>query len=161
MNVKRFLGLALFTYLMCAAFAVVNQKDTPPDTTPVVPATITLGELTPQQLHDRAVELTTTTSTTSTTTSTQPTTKVAYVDPATKCQEWLPVAVSVGWPNNTETLEKLGRLIWKETRCLNIGYQHPVLTVPITDWCRQITCIGAGPKNFSTCRLKSPCQTRP
>jgi hypothetical protein len=50
---------------------------------------------------------------------------VAYVDPATKCQEWLPVAVSVGWPNNTETLEKLGRLIWKETRCLNIGYQHP------------------------------------
>jgi len=35
------------------------------------------------------------------------------------------VAVSVGWPNDTETLEKLGRLIWKETRCLNIGYQHP------------------------------------
>ena len=35
------------------------------------------------------------------------------------------MAVSVGWPNNTETLEKLGRLIWKETRCLNIGYQHP------------------------------------
>ena len=124
MNVKRFLGLALFTYMMCAAFAVVNQKDTPPQTYAVVPATITLGDLSPKQLQDRAVELTTTTST-STTTSTQPTTKVAYVDPATKCQEWLPVAVSVGWPNNTETLEKLGRLIWKETRCLNIGYQHP------------------------------------
>ena len=124
MNVKRFLGLALFTYMMCAAMAVVNQKDTPPQTYAVVPATITLGDLSPQQLQNRAVELTTTTST-STTTSTQPTTKVAYVDPATKCQEWLPVAVSVGWPNNTETLEKLGRLIWKETRCLNIGYQHP------------------------------------
>jgi hypothetical protein len=123
MNVKRFLGLALFTYLMCAACAVVNQKDTTPNTVPVVPATITLGDLTPQQLQDRAEELTATT--TSTTTSTQPTTKVAYVDPATKCQEWLPVAVSVGWPNNTETLQKLGRLIWKETRCLNIGYQHP------------------------------------
>jgi hypothetical protein len=122
MNVKRFLGLALFTYMMCAAFAVVNQKDTPPQTYDVVPATISLGDLSPQQLQDRAVELTTTTSTT---TSTQPTTRVAYVDPATKCQEWLPVAVSVGWPNNTETLEKLGRLIWKETRCLNIGYQHP------------------------------------
>jgi hypothetical protein len=124
MNVKRFLGLALFTYMMCAAFAVVNQKDTPPQTYAVVPATITLGDLSPQQLQDRAVELTTTTST-STTTSTQPTTKVAYVDPATKCQEWLPVAVSVGWPNNTETLEKLGRLIWKEARCLNINYLHP------------------------------------
>lgn len=124
MNVKRFLGLALFTYLMCAAFAVASQKDTPPNTTPRTVVTVTLGDLTPQQLQDRAVELTTTTST-STTTSTQPTTRVAYVDPATKCQEWLPVAVSVGWPNNTETLEKLGRLIWKETRCLNIGYQHP------------------------------------
>jgi hypothetical protein len=122
MNVKRFLGLALFTYLMCAAFAVVNQKDTPPQTYAVVPATISLGDLTSQQLQDRAVELTTTTSTT---TSTQPITRVAYVDPATKCQEWLPTAVSVGWPNNTETLEKLGRLIWKETRCLNIGYLHP------------------------------------
>ena len=124
MNVKRFLGLALFTYLMCAAYAVASQKDTPPDTTPQTVVTVTLGDLTPQQLQDRAEELTTTTST-STTTSTQPTTRVAYVDPATKCQEWLPVAVSVGWPNNTETLEKLGRLIWKETRCLNIGYQHP------------------------------------
>jgi hypothetical protein len=121
MNVKRFLGLALFTYLMCAAFWLSNQKDTPPKIAPVVPATISLGDLTPQQLVDRAEELTTTT----TTVPTQPTTTVAYVDPETKCQEWLPVAISVGWPNNTETLEKLGRLIWKETRCLNIGYQHP------------------------------------
>ena len=124
MNVKRFLGLALFTYLMCAAFAVASQKDTPPNTEPRTVVTVTLGDLTPQQLHDRAVELTTTTST-STTTSTQPTTRVAYVDPATKCQEWLPVAVSVGWPNNTETLEKLGRLIWKEARCQNVSYLHP------------------------------------
>ena len=124
MNVKRFLGLALFTYLMCAAFAVVNQKDTPPNTEPKTVVTVTLGDLTPQQLHDRAVELTTTTST-STTTSTQPTTRVAYVDPETKCQEWFPVAISVGWPNNTETLEKLGRLIWKEARCENVSYLHP------------------------------------
>ena len=126
MNVKRFLGLALFTYLMCAAFAVANQKDTPPKIAPVVPATITLGDLSPQQLQDRAEELTaTTTTSTSTTTSTQPTTRVAYVDPDTKCQEWFPVAVSVGWPNNTETLEKLGRLIWKEARCQNVSYLHP------------------------------------
>lgn len=123
MNVKRYLGLALFTYLVCAAFAVVNQKDTPPRTALVVPATISLGDLSPQQLQDRAEELTTTS--TSTTTSTQPTTTLAPFDPNTKCQEWLPVAVSVGWPNDTETLEKLGRLIWKETRCLNIGYKHP------------------------------------
>ena len=124
MNVKRFLGLSLFVYLLCAGMAIGNVQDTPTDTTVKTVVTVTLGDLTPQQLQERAVELTTTTST-STTTSTQPTTKVAYVDPDTKCQEWLPVAVSVGWPNDTETLEKLGRLIWKETRCLNIGYQHP------------------------------------
>jgi hypothetical protein len=109
---------------MCAAFAVASQKDTPLDTTPRTVVTVTLGDLTPQQLQDRAEELTTTT-TTSTTTSTQPTTRVAYVDPDTKCQEWFPVAVSVGWPNNTETLEKLGRLIWKEARCENVSYLHP------------------------------------
>ena len=119
MNVKRFLGLALFTYLVCAAFAVINQKDTPPKTYVKTPATISLGELSPQQLQDRAVELTTTTST-STTTSTQPVTTVAPFNAEAKCQEWFPTAISVGWPNNPETLEKLGRLLWKETRCLNI-----------------------------------------
>jgi len=121
MNLKRFLVLSVFTYLFCAAIAVGFQKDTPPQTYVKVPATISLGDLSTQQLQDRAVQLTTTTSTT----TTQPTTTVAYVDPATKCQEWLPIAVEVGWPNNTETLEKLGRLIWKEARCLNIGYLHP------------------------------------
>lgn len=122
MNLKRFLLLSFITYGLCALWAITGvQGNAKNPVTPSVPATITLGMLTPQQLQERAVELTTTTSTT---TSTQPTTRVAYVDPATKCQEWLPVAVSVGWPNNTETLEKLGRLIWKETRCLNIGYQH-------------------------------------
>ncbi len=78
--------------------------------------TITLQDLTPQQLADRAEELTTTT----TTTTTQPVTTLAPFDPDTKCQEWFPAAISVGWPNNTETLQKLGRLLWKETRCLNI-----------------------------------------
>jgi hypothetical protein len=122
MNVKRFLGLALFTYLIFAAMAVSFQKDTPPQTYLKVPATISLGELSTQQMQDRAVELTTTTTST---TATQPTTTVAYVNPATKCQEWLPIAVEVGWPNNTETLEKLGRLIWKEARCQNVSYLHP------------------------------------
>jgi hypothetical protein len=43
----------------------------------------------------------------------------------TNCQEWFPTAISVGWPNDTETLKKLGRLLWKETRCLNVSYTHP------------------------------------
>jgi len=118
MNLKRFLGLALFTYLICAAMAVGFQKDTPPDTTPVVPATITLGDLSPQQMQDRAVELTTTT--TSGTTTTQPTTTVVAVPADTHCQEWFPIAIEVGWPNDPAILEKLGRLLFKETNCLNI-----------------------------------------
>ena len=119
MNVKRFLGLALFTYLLCAAFAVGVETETPPDTTPRTVVTVTLGNLSQQQLQDRATELTTTTST-STTTSTQPTTTVVAVPADTKCQEWFPTAISVGWPNDPTTLQKLGQLLWKETRCLNV-----------------------------------------
>ena len=116
MNLKRSFVLSVFTYLFCAVIVVTFQKDTPPNVYVSVPATITLSNLSPQQLVDRAVELTTTTSTS----TTQPVTTLAPFHPDTKCQEWFPIAISVGWPNNTETLQKLGRLLWKETRCLNL-----------------------------------------
>ena len=77
MNVRRVLGLGLFTFLMCAAVAASCQPANPPQTYVEVPATITLGDLSPQQLQDRAKELATTT----TTTVRQPSTTVAYVDP--------------------------------------------------------------------------------
>jgi hypothetical protein len=122
MNLKRFLLLSIFTYGMCALWAITGvQGNADPIQTPSVPSTVTLGMLTPQQLEDRAQELTTTTtSTTTSTTSTVPFTRLADFHPDTKCQEWFQTAITVGWPNNTETLEKLGRLLWKETRCLNI-----------------------------------------
>ncbi len=122
MNLKRFLLLSIFTYGMCALWAITGvQGDADPIQTPSVPSTVTLGMLTPQQLEERAEELTTTTtSTTTSTTSTVPFTRLADFHPDTKCQEWFQTAITVGWPNNTETLEKLGRLLWKETRCLNI-----------------------------------------
>ena len=122
MNLKRFLLLSIFTYGICALWAITGvQGNADPVQTPSVPATVTLGMLTPQQLEDRAEELTTTTtSTTTSTTSTVPFTRLADFHPDTKCQEWFQTAITVGWPNNTETLEKLGRLLWKETRCLNI-----------------------------------------
>lgn len=129
MNLKRFLLLSIGTYGLCALWAITGvQGDAETLPAPSVPATITLGMLTPQQVQDRAEELTTTTSTTSTTTSTTstiPFTVLADYDPATKCQEWFQTAITVGWPNNTETLEKLGRLLWKETRCQNVSYTHP------------------------------------
>jgi hypothetical protein len=122
MNLKRFLLLSIFTYGMCALWAITGvQGNADPIETPSVPSTVTLGMLTPQQLEDRAEELTTTTtSTTTSTSSTVPFTRLADFHPDTKCQEWFQTAITVGWPNNTETLEKLGRLLWKETRCLNI-----------------------------------------
>jgi hypothetical protein len=128
MNVKRLALLALGTYGLCALWAITGVQETTVTLyTPSVPQTVTLGMLTPQQLEERAEQLTTTTSTTTTTTSTStvPFTRLADFDPDTKCQEWFQTAITVGWPNNTETLEKLGRLLWKETRCQNVSYTHP------------------------------------
>lgn len=125
MNLKRLALLAFGTYALCALWAITGVQDTTVTLyAPPVPQTITLGMLTPQQLQDRSEDLLATTTTTSTTT-TIPTTTVVPVPAETKCQEWFPTAISVGWPNNPETLEKLGRLLWKETRCLNVSYTHP------------------------------------
>ena len=128
MNLKRLALLAIGTYGLCALWAITGvQETTVTLQAPSVPQTISLGMLTPQQLEDRNEELTTTTTstTTSSTTSTVPFTRLADFHPDTKCQEWFQTAITVGWPNNTETLEKLGRLLWKETRCQNVSYTHP------------------------------------
>jgi hypothetical protein len=119
MNLKRLTFLALGTYAMLAVWAITDVQESSPTITIAPRQTITLQDLTPQQLADRAEELTTTT-TTSTSTTVLASPRIAEVPLETKCQEWFPEAISVGWPNNTETLQKLGRLLWKETRCLNI-----------------------------------------
>ena len=128
MNLKRLAIISITTYALCALWAITGvQGNAEPLETVPVPSTITLGMLTPQQLEDRAEELieTTTTTAVTTTTTTQPSTTVVSVPSEVHCQEWFPTAISVGWPNNLETLEKLGRLLWKETRCLNVSYTHP------------------------------------
>jgi hypothetical protein len=119
MNLKRLTFLALATYAMLAIWAITDVQESSPMLTIAPRQTITLQDLTPQQLADRAEELLATT-TTSTTTTVLASPRIADVPLETKCQEWFPEAISVGWPNNTETLQKLGRLLWKETRCLNI-----------------------------------------
>jgi hypothetical protein len=124
MNLKRLALLAFGTYGLCALWAITGVEESSPMLTIAPRQTITLQDLTPQQLADRAEELLATTTTTSTT-GTVPFTRLADFDPDTKCQEWFQTAITVGWPNNTETLEKLGRLLWKETRCLNVSYTHP------------------------------------
>ena len=128
MNLKRLAIITITTYALCALWAITGVQETTETLyAPPVPQTVSLGMLTPQQLEDRSEELlaTTTTTSTTTTTTTQPSTTVVPVPAETKCQEWFPTAISVGWPNNLETLEKLGRLLWKETRCQNVSYTHP------------------------------------
>ena len=119
MNLKRLAFLALGTYGLCALWAITGVQESSPMLTIAPRQTITLQDLTPQQLADRAEELLATT-TTSTSTTVLASPRIADVPVETKCQEWFPTAISVGWPNNTETLQKLGRLLFKETRCLNI-----------------------------------------
>jgi len=128
MNLKRLALLALATYGICALWAITGvQGDAETPKTLPVPQTISLGMLSPQQLEDRAEELTTTTTSTTTTstTTTQPSTTVVPVPSEVHCQEWFPTAISVGWPNDPAILEKLGQLLWKETRCQNVSYTHP------------------------------------
>ena len=128
MNLKRLAIISITTYSLCALWAITGvQGDAEPLQTVSVPSTVTLSMLTPQQLEDRAEALTETTTTTAvtTTTTTQPSTTVVALPTEIHCQEWFPTAISVGWPNNPETLEKLGRLLWKETRCQNVSYTHP------------------------------------
>lgn len=58
------------------------------------------------------VEVTTTsssTSTTSTTTSTAAPEPIVY--PWTPCQEWIPLAVEVGWPADRDLLHRLGEIM--------------------------------------------------
>ena len=42
---------------------------------------------------------------------------VGIVDPETPCQEWLPLAVQVGWPQDRQVLEKLLAVMYRESRC--------------------------------------------
>jgi hypothetical protein len=129
MNLKRLTLLALGTYGLCALWAITGVQGSS-DTPKIVstPSTVTVGMLTPQQQQERIQELSTTTTTsttTSTTTTTQPVTTVVPAALTFKCSEWFPTAISVGWPNDPAILEKLGRLLWKETRCQNVNYLHP------------------------------------
>jgi hypothetical protein len=129
MNLKRLAIITITTYTLCALWAFTGvQGDIDTIQTVSVPRTVTVAMLTPEQIQDRLealTEIATTTTTTSTTTTVLQSPRIADVPAETKCQEWFPSAISVGWPNNTETLEKLGRLLWKETRCQNVSYTHP------------------------------------
>jgi hypothetical protein len=115
MNPFKFLALSGAGYL---ALVIVfgSGGEAAPSPTVRVPQTVQIVPLTQEQEADRQeailqeianlpVE----------TTTTLP--QLAQIDPDTKCQEWLPLAVEMGWPNETHILQRLGQVMWKESRC--------------------------------------------
>lgn len=126
MHPFKFLSLTALGY-----FSLVmifgSGGESPPDSTVFVPQTVQIVPLTQEQeadrqaaiaqqmaeenasIYDEPVETTTTL------------VQLAQIDPDTKCQEWLPLAVEMGWPNRTEVLQTLGRVMWKESRCQAIS----------------------------------------
>lgn len=49
--------------------------------------------------------------------STTTTTLPPLVGPDTPCQQWVPLALSVGWPADREIIERLLSIMWRESRC--------------------------------------------
>ena len=112
MNVKRFIGLALFTWLMCwtvdTGFATA-----PVELSPVVQTSprITVQMYTPSDVVGQLYPPITTTTTT-----------VAPVVVSEElrdlpCAQWFLTAVNAGWPNDVKTLKTLSKIMWRESRC--------------------------------------------
>jgi hypothetical protein len=119
MNPFKFLALSGAGYL---ALVIIfgSGGEAAPSPTVRIPQTVQIVPLTQEQEADRKqailqeianlpVE----------TTTTLP--QLAQIDPDTKCQEWLPLAVEMGWPNETHILQRLGQVMWKESRCSDLG----------------------------------------
>ena len=122
MHPFKFLAFVAFAYFSLVVI-FGSGGDSPPETTVKVPQTVKIVPLTDEQIadqnalinqmiaeenetiYDEPVETTTTL------------VQLAQIDPDTKCQEWLPLAVEVGWPNDPEVLQTLGRVMFKESRC--------------------------------------------
>jgi hypothetical protein len=115
MNPFKFLALSGAGYL---ALVIVfgSGGEAAPSPTVRIPQTVQIVPLTQEQEADRqAAILQEIADLPVETTTTLP--QLAQIDPDTKCQEWLPLAVEMGWPNETHILQRLGQVMWKETRC--------------------------------------------
>lgn len=101
--------------------------ESPPDTTVRVPQTVQIVPLTQEQEADREAEILQQMAEENASIYDEPVettttlVQLAQIDPDTKCQEWLPLAVEMGWPNETHVLQRLGQVMWKESRCQAIS----------------------------------------
>jgi len=112
MNPFKFLALTFGFYLsLVIVFGGGSNASPEPTPTPTSFPRVTVVMLTPEQQEDRLAEL-----------APIPTTTLAPVvivdvSDDTKCQEWLQTALEAGWPNERKVLDRLGFIMWRESRC--------------------------------------------
>ena len=112
MNPFKFLGMTFGLYLsLVIVFGGGDNKPPEPIPTPTSFPRITVQILSPEQQKDRIAEL-----------APIPTTTIApvvivEVSDDTKCQQWLQTALEAGWPNDRKILDRLGYVMWRESRC--------------------------------------------
>ena len=112
MNPFKFLGMTFGLYLsLVIIFGGGDNKPPEPIPTPTVFPRITVQILSPEQQRDRIAEL-----------APIPTTTIApvvivEVSDDTECQQWLQTALEAGWPNDRKILDRLGYVMWRESRC--------------------------------------------
>lgn len=112
MNPFKFLGMTFGLYLsLVIIFGGGDNASPEPTPTPTVFPRITVQILSPEQQRDRIAEL-----------APIPTTTLApvvivEVSDDTECQQWLQTALQAGWPNDRKILDRLGFVMWRESRC--------------------------------------------
>ena len=112
MNPFKFLALTFGFYLsLVTVFGGGSNASPEPTPTPTVFPRVTVQMLTPEQQKDRLAELAP-----SSTTTLAPVVIVEVSDD-TECQQWLQTALEAGWPNERKILDRLGFIMWRESRC--------------------------------------------
>ena len=121
MNPFKFLALTFGFYLSLVVIFGGGNNTSPTPTPTITQPRITVQILTPEQQKDRIAELTP-----SPTTTIAPVVIVEVSDD-TKCQQWLQTALEAGWPNDRKILDRLGFIMWRESRCTptaDNGHDH-------------------------------------
>ena len=112
MNPFKFLAMTFGLYLsLVIVFGGGSNGSPEPTPTPTSFPRVTVVMLTPEQQTDRIAELTTTT------TTTLAPVVIVDVSEGTECQQWLQTALDAGWPNDRKILDRLGFIMWRESRC--------------------------------------------
>ena len=111
MNPFKFLSLTFGSYLSLVIIFGGGGDKTPERIPTVTQPRITVVMLTPEQQVDRLAELA------PIPTTTIPPVVIVDVSDDTKCQQWLQTAIEAGWPNERKILDRLGYVMWRESRC--------------------------------------------